>query len=75
MLHGWADTTLAYSAGPSIGVSPVTNVWISLGVNLVGYSDRDFSAGNYTAAGPYIKMRLKFDQQSVKEAAAWINKQ
>jgi len=75
VLHGWADGSVAFSAGPSVGVSPVTNVWVSLGVNLVGYNDRDFSAANYTAAGPYIKMRLKFDQESVKEAAAWINKQ
>ena len=75
VLHGWADTTLAWSAGPSVGVSPATNVWISLGFNVFGYNDRDFSASNYTAFGPYLRLRLKFDQESVHEAAAWLNKQ
>ena len=25
--------------------------------------------------GPYLRMRLKFDQESVREAAGWLNKQ
>jgi hypothetical protein len=44
-------------------------------VNLVGYHDRDFSASEYTSAGPYLKLRFKFDQESVREAARWINRQ
>ena len=75
VLHVWGLHQVAYSAGPSIGMSPATNVWIVAGVNLVGYYDQDFSASNATATGPYVKMRFKFDQDSVKEAAAWINKQ
>jgi uncharacterized repeat protein (TIGR01451 family) len=65
----------AFSAGPSVGLSPATNVWVSAGYNVIGYSDQDFSASNATAAGPYVQMRFKFDQQSVKDAAGWINKQ
>jgi hypothetical protein len=75
VLHVWGLHQVAYSAGPSVGMSPATNVWIGAGVNLVGYYDQDFSASNATATGPYVKMRFKFDQDSVKEAAAWINKQ
>ena len=75
VLHAWADTRTSWSAGPSVGVSPATNVWVSLGFNVLGYTDRDFSASNYTAAGPYLRLRLKFDQESVREAAAWINQQ
>jgi hypothetical protein len=75
VLHVWGLHQLAYSAGPSVGMSPATNIWIGAGVNLIGYYDQDFSASNATATGPYVKMRFKFDQDSVKEAAAWINKQ
>jgi outer membrane protein OmpA-like peptidoglycan-associated protein len=75
VLHVYGLHQLAYSAGPSVGMSPATNVWIGAGVNLIGYYDQDFSASNATATGPYVKMRFKFDQDSVKEAAAWINKQ
>jgi hypothetical protein len=75
VLHGWADGALSYSAGPSVGLSPATNVWVSLGFNVAGYTDRDFSAANYTSFGPYLRLRLKFDQESVREAAAWLNKQ
>src|SRR5205814_383917 len=60
VLHGWADSRVAYSVGPSVGVSPATNVWLSLGFNVFGYNDRDLSASNYTATGPYLRLRLKF---------------
>ena len=75
VLHSWTLHEFAYSGGPSIGVSPATNVWISVGVNVVGYEDRDFTASGYQARGPYLRLRFKFDQQSVRDAAAFLNKQ
>jgi hypothetical protein len=72
-LHTWNGGEVAYSGGPSLGCSPAPNVWLSLGYNLVGFTDRDFSPAGYTAAGPYLRLRMKFDQQSVRQAAAWIN--
>jgi hypothetical protein len=75
MLQTWATGALAYSVGPSVGFSPAPNAWIGVGVNVVGYRDRDFSASEYTAAGPFLRVRLKFDQNSVREAARWINRQ
>jgi len=74
MLHSWNSGTLEYSAGADVGYSPMTNTWISLGYNLVGFEDEDFSAANYTAEGAYMRFRAKFDQQSVRSAAEWINK-
>jgi hypothetical protein len=49
------------------------NTWISLGYNLVGFEDDDFSSANFTAQGFFLHFRIKFDQQSVKEAAKWLN--
>ncbi len=54
----------AYSSGPSIGFSPVTNGWISVGYNVRGFTDRDFDAARYTAQGIYLQMRFKFDQNT-----------
>jgi len=46
---------------------------VNLGYNLVGFDDKDFSQANYTAQGPFVRFRFKFDQQSVFDAAKWIN--
>ncbi len=74
ILHSWNSGTFEYSAGGDIGYSPMTNTWVSLGYNLVGFEDEDFSDANYTAEGAYLRFRAKFDQQSVREAADWINR-
>ena len=57
---------LAYSWGPSIGVSPVENLWLSLGYNVQGFKDDDFEAAEYSRKGPYLQIRFKFDQESAR---------
>jgi uncharacterized repeat protein (TIGR01451 family) len=73
VLHSWSARQFIYSAGPSVGVNVVKNVWISIGYNVTGFADKDFSAADYTAQGPFVRFRFKFDQNSVKEAANWVN--
>ncbi|ATE67247.1 DUF11 domain-containing protein [Rhizorhabdus dicambivorans] len=63
--HSWKDKAVAWSAGPAVGVSPADNMWISLGYNVKGFHDRDFEEGRYLRQGPYVTLRLKFDQQSL----------
>jgi hypothetical protein len=53
------------AVGPSLGIKPFDNGWISVGWNLVGFHDRDFEQSRYTRAGPYVTMRVKFDQLSL----------
>jgi uncharacterized repeat protein (TIGR01451 family) len=57
---------IGYAIGPSLGLKPFDNGWISLGWNLVGFHDRDFEASRYTRAGPYVTARIKFDQLSLR---------
>ncbi len=64
--QGIGGGSLAYSGGPSIGIRPFENGWLSLGWNLVGFHDRDFDEERYTRSGPYVTMRLKFDQLSLQ---------
>lgn len=56
--------SVAYSGGPSVGITPFKNGYISLGYNVVGFEDRDFEESRYTRDGPFITFRLKFDQET-----------
>ena len=55
-----------YSYGPSIGVSPAKNIWVSAGYNVKGFKDDDFEAAEYSRKGVYLQMRLKFDQDTAR---------
>ena len=65
ILHSWDAGTYRYSVGPTIGISPIKNSWVSLGYNFTGFEDRDFSGSNATVKGPWISLRVKFDEQSL----------
>lgn len=73
-LHSWNSGQIDYSLGGDIGYLVMTNAWVSVGYNLAGFEDSDFSAANYTAQGPFVRLRVKFDQQSVKEAVKWLDR-
>jgi hypothetical protein len=75
VLHVWALREFSWSGGPSVGVSPAKNLWLGVGVNVAGYEDHDFTASGYQARGPYVRLRFKFDQQTVREVAAFLNQQ
>ncbi len=60
------NTGTSYSWGPSVGVSPVDNVWISAGYNVEGFKDRDFEAAEYARKGAYLQLRVKFDQDTAR---------
>jgi hypothetical protein len=48
-----------------------TNLWVSAGYNIVGYSDSDLAGADYTARGPFVRLRYKFDE-SVIEAVPGV---
>ena len=56
---------ISYSGGPSVSLSPFDNSYITVGYNVVGYRDRDYADTRYTRSGPYVTLRLKFDQNSL----------
>jgi len=58
------DAGTSYSWGPSVGVSPVDNVWISAGYNVQGFKDDDFEAAEFARKGAYLQLRVKFDQNT-----------
>lgn len=58
--------TAEYAAGPSLGFTPAKNVWVSVGYNLFGFKDKDFEAAEYSNQGLFVKLRVKFDQQTAE---------
>lgn len=55
----------AWSGGPVVGISPVKNTYVSVGYNVVGFDDRDYEESRYTRSGPFVTLRIKFDQNSL----------
>ena len=55
------------SLGIDVGMTLVKNVWISVGYNFAGFRDDDFEASRYLAQGPYIKFRMKADQDTFRD--------
>jgi len=72
ILHSWNAGQVDYSAGASVGYAIVKNAWLSVGYNFIGFEDEDFSQGSYTAQGPFVQFRFKFDQQTVREMVDWF---
>ena len=66
-LHSWNGGQVDYAFGPIIGFNLATNMWLSLGYNVAGFYDRDFSKADYTARGPYVQFRMKFDQNTITD--------
>jgi hypothetical protein len=64
---GIGGRSFAYSGGPNLGIKPFTNGWLLVGWNIVGFDDRDFEDSRYSRRGPYVTMRMKFDQLSLAE--------
>ena len=75
LLHSWSISQEKYGAGASVGYNAARNIWISLGYNFTGFKDRDFSQADFTSTGPFITMRLKFDQVSIRDAVKWFSGQ
>ena len=64
LMRSSSQNAVQYSYGPSVGVSPAKNVWISAGYNFEGFRDDDFEAAEYSRKGPWVTLRLKFDQDT-----------
>ena len=63
-MHAWDADNYEYAVGPVVGYSPFDNAWFSVGYNLRGFHDRDFESAHYTAQGPFLMLRFKFDQNT-----------
>lgn len=56
-----SEGSYSFAVGPEIGFSPVDNMLLSVGYNVVGFRDHDFSAARSTDKGLFATFRMKFD--------------
>ncbi|RMH14422.1 MAG: hypothetical protein D6698_12735 [Gammaproteobacteria bacterium] len=65
-LHSLHASTSQYHTGLSLGRQLVERMWVSAGYNFSGFYDADFSSSDFTAQGPFVKLRLKLDQNDLR---------
>jgi uncharacterized repeat protein (TIGR01451 family) len=65
--HSWNSGVAELGSGITCGYKLLEDVWLSLGYNFSGYRDRDLAAGEYTAHGPFMRFRIRFNQESTRE--------
>ncbi len=56
-----SEGNYSFAVGPEIGFTPADNMLLSVGYNLVGFRDHDFSAARSTDKGFFATFRMKFD--------------
>ncbi|WP_201534188.1 SdrD B-like domain-containing protein [Psychrobacter immobilis] len=59
---------MSYMLGAEVGYSPMTNLWLSLGYNFMGFEDEDIAYDDTTQQGAYFRLRFKFDEDLFKRA-------
>ncbi len=59
------DRVTAYSGGPYFGFVPVDGMMVTLGYNLAGFSDPDYSGASNTEEGIFVSMAMKLDDQTL----------
>jgi hypothetical protein len=67
--HSYRSKVIDYGVGLDVGYNVLDNVWLTLGYNIAGFHDSDFTAARYTAQGPYLRISVKADQQTLKDIA------
>ncbi len=67
--HSYNSNVIDYGLGADIGYNVATNVWLSVGYNVVGFEDKDFAAARYTSQGPFLRFSIKADQRTLKDIA------
>lgn len=65
---------MSYMLGAEVGYSPMTNLWLSLGYNFMGFEDEDIAYDDSTQQGAYFRLRFKFDEDLFKREDPRKNK-
>lgn len=60
--------------GAEVGYLVRQNLWLSVGYNATGFSDRDLTGTDYTNKGAYIRLRFKFDESLFSGGNRTINR-
>jgi len=67
--HSYESSVVDYGFGVDVGYNFASNMWVTLGYNIAGFHDSDFTAARYTAQGPFLRFSMKADQHALKRVA------
>ena len=62
--HSVGRGQTSFSFGPQVGFVPAKDIVLTIGYNLSGFKDRDFSASRQTDKGVFAAIRLKLDHNT-----------
>ncbi|MEO0997539.1 MAG: OmpA family protein, partial [Pseudomonadota bacterium] len=72
--HSWRADVVDYGLGADVGFNLAADTWLTVGYNFSGFHDRDFSANRYTAQGPYLRLALKADHETLRRIAGFVRR-
>jgi len=61
-LFSYGFNQVHYGLGVETGYLMQANLWVSLGYNMFGYSDKEMVLNQYTDQGFFLRLRYKFDE-------------
>ncbi len=67
--HSYESKVVDYGFGLDVGFNVRDNLWVTIGYNVDGFHDSDFTAARYTAQGPYLQISMKADQHTLRNIA------
>lgn len=72
----WSPTGSArqWAQGVELGYALQQNLWLSVGANWAGFSDRELAGSDYTNRGVFIRLRFKFDEDLFRRGEPRTNK-
>ncbi len=73
-LHSPQGGSSQWARGVEVGYLLKENLWLSVGYNASGFSERDMNNADYTAKGIYLRLRFKFDENLFKANDPQINR-
>lgn len=65
-LYSPQGSSRQYAYGTELGYQVVKNMYVSVGYNVSGFTDRDLTGSDYTAHGVFLRLRYKFDESLFK---------
>jgi len=72
VLHAYGANNMDYGGGVFVETSPWENAVVTFGYNVAGFEDDDFSLQNYRHQGPYIRVKMKFDQEDIRNVVKGV---
>ncbi len=67
--HSYESRVVDYGFGLDVGFNVRDNMWVTVGYNVAGFHDGDFTSARYTAQGPYLQISVKADQHALRNIA------